>query len=257
MMDRSRQDRIDTVARLVRHPDPAQLLFQVAEIAGDQVYLRHEITVAPGDLVLDVGANVGVAAVFFAVVCGAGRVHSFEPVPAVYEILRRNVTALAVCRAHEYGLAASAGRPLFTYYAGAAAMSGLYADPERDRELVRTVLINRGLSPSEAEDQLAGRYVPETIRCPVRTLSSVLSEQQIEYVNLLKIDVERSELDVLGGIEERDWPRIDQIVIELHDEDGRSHTVAEDLRRRGFSVHCDDEAQMRGTSVRMLYARRR
>jgi FkbM family methyltransferase len=257
MTDRGRQERIETLARMLRHPDPSQLLFQVAEIAGEQTYLRHGITAGRGDVVLDVGANVGVAAAFFAVVCGVRCVHSFEPVAPVFEILRQNVGSLPACVIHEQGLASAAGRVPITYYPGAAAMSGLYADPARDRALVRAVLINRGLSDREADDQLEGRYEPQTLSCELRTLSSVLREYEIMSVNLLKIDVERAELDVLNGIEEPDWPRIDQIVMEIHDEDGRGQRAATALSRRGFQVTCDQETVMRGTSVQMLYATRR
>jgi 31-O-methyltransferase len=256
-MDRSRQERIDTVASLVHHPDPAQLWFQLAEIAGEQIYLRHGVSVDPGDVILDVGANVGVAAVFFGVLCRAGCVHSFEPVGPVFDILSENVGELAACRVHPHGLAARCARLPFTYYPGACAMSGLYADPDRDRALVRTVLINRGLSDEEAEAQLADRYSPQTLTCPVRPLSWVLREHRIGRVNLLKIDVERAELDVLSGIEAGDWPKIEQIVIEVHDEDGRSQALVGDLQRRGFRVTCDVDRQMRGTSIRMLYATRR
>ncbi len=242
---------------MLSHPDRTQLLFQVAEIAGEQTYLRHGITAGEGDVVLDVGANVGVAAAFFAVLCGVGCVHSFEPVAPVFAILRENLRGLPACVPHEQGLASAAGRVPITYYPGAAAMSGLYADPERDRALVRTVLINRGLTDEAADDQLAGRYTPQTLSCEVATLSSVLREYEIGSVNLLKIDVERAELDVLGGIEDADWPRIDQIVMEVHDEDGRSQALASTLSGRGFTVTCEQEAAMRGTAVRMLYATRR
>ncbi len=253
-LDAERRQRVETLARLLHHPDPSQLLFQVAEIAGDQTYLRHGITAGPGDLVLDVGANVGVAAVFFAVLCGVARVHCFEPVLPVCAILRKNVAALPACVVHEHGLGSRPGRIPITYYPGAAAMSGLYADPVRDCALVRAVLLNRGLSESEADDQLAGRYRPQRLCCEVRTLSCALREQQIEFVDLLKIDVERAELDVLDGIEGRDWPRIGQIVMEVHDDDGRGQATADALARRGFRVTRDQEDAMHGTSVEMLYA---
>ena len=42
-----------------------------------------------------------------------------------------------------------------------------------------------------------------------------------EKIDLLKIDVEKGELEVLNGIEDADWPRIHQIVMEVHDLDGR------------------------------------
>jgi 31-O-methyltransferase len=249
------QDRIDKLARLVHHPDPTQLIFQIAEIAGEQTYLRHGIEVGPGDLVLDVGANVGVAAVFFAELCHVSVVHSFEPVGPVFRLLAQNVSGIEACVAHEQGLADAARRAEIAYYPGACAMSGLYADPERDRDLVRTVLLNHGASSEQARESLAGRYEPSTLTCELGTLSSFLAEHLIDRVALLKIDVERAELDVLAGIDDADWPKLAQLVVEVHDEERRA-AVSGELRERGFDVADDQEAAMRGTSVRMIYARR-
>jgi FkbM family methyltransferase len=251
------EQRMETVARMLWHPDPSQLWFQVAEIAGEQIYLRHGVTVSEGDVVLDVGANIGVAAVFFAAVRGAKLVHSFEPVPPVFEVLRRNVEPLAACQPHQLGLASTARRAKITYYPGATAMSGLYADPARDRELVRTVLLSRGLSAEDADAQLHGRYEPQTLDCELNTLSSFLTEASLDRVDLLKIDVERAELDVLGGISESDWPKIRQVVIEVHDEDGRGAQIDDLLHSRGFQTAWGQEEAMLATSIRMLYGTRR
>ena len=250
------QERIQALMGMLLHPDPSQLLFQVAEIAGEQIYLRHGVTVGDGDIVLDVGANVGVAAVFFAALRGAKLVHSFEPVRPVFEVLKRNVQPLAACRAHQQGLASTARFAQITYYPGATAMSGLYADPTRDRDLVRTVLRNRGLSSEEAEAQLHRRYEPQTLSCELRTLSSFLTEADLGRIDLLKIDVERAELDVLRGIADSDWPKINQVVIEVHDEDGRGEAIWRTLRHRGFLVASEQEETFRGTHVWMFYATR-
>jgi 31-O-methyltransferase len=239
---------------MLRHYDTSQLLFQLAEIAGDRCYLRHGVAVGPGDVVLDVGANVGVAAAFFAAQCGAARVHSFEPVAPVYALLRENVAGLAACVAHPYGLSRAVGEAPITFYRGAAAMSGLYADPARDRELVRTALGNLGVCGGAADAELAGRYDPVGLTCELRTLSGVLAEHGLERVDLLKIDVERAELDVLAGLADADWPRIRQLVVEVHDEDGRLDAMAGELRGRGFAVAAEQEAAMRDTAVWMLYA---
>jgi len=45
-------------------------------------------------------------------------------------------------------------------------------------------------------------------------------------------------------------------VLEAHDEDGRVAELERELAARGFAVAVDQEAAMRGTGVRMLYARR-
>ncbi|WP_347108235.1 FkbM family methyltransferase [Paenarthrobacter sp. S56] len=46
----------------------------------------------PGDLVIDVGANIGNHSLYFAGVCGAD-VIAFEPLPIAFEVLQRNVRA--------------------------------------------------------------------------------------------------------------------------------------------------------------------
>lgn len=250
------QERIDELAALLEHDDPDQLLFQVIEIAGEQSYLRHGVDVGPGDVVIDVGANVGVAAVYFAVQRRVERVYSFEPVAPIFAMLERNVRGLPACRPDPRGMSSSPGRLPITYYPGAAAMSGLYADRERDRALVRTALLNAGFSEEDAEENLSGFDEVQSLTAELTTLSHFLGEQGVGQVDLLKIDVERAELDVLAGLEDRDWPRIRQVVLEVHDEDGRCAAVANMLEERGFSVATQQEEAMHGTTVKMVYATR-
>jgi FkbM family methyltransferase len=249
-------ERIAALAAILRHPDPSQLAFQVAEIAGERCYERHGVRVEPGATVLDVGANFGVAAAYFLTQLRAGRVHCFEPVAPNYEILLGNVGELPGCVPHPYGLSSRAGRSAITYYPGAAAMSGLYGDPERDRALVRTALANLGVSGAEADAEVGDRFEPQTLECELRTLSGFLSEEGIERVDLLKVDVERAELDVLGGIGERDWPRIRRLVVEVHDEDGRLRRLCGDLEARGYGVASEQDRAMRGTDIHLVYATR-
>jgi FkbM family methyltransferase len=240
----------------LRHHDPSQLWFQVEEIVEQRTYLRHGVRVREGDVVLDVGANVGVAAVFFASDCGAGLVHSFEPVAPLFALLRENVAPFPTCVPHAYGLGAKPGQAPITYYPEAASMSGLYADPEADRALVRRVLLNFGVSEEEADESLEGRYRAENLTCELRTLSSVLREQGLDRVDLLKIDVERAELDVLLGLRDEDWPLIRQIVVEVHDKGRRGALVVKELRRRRFRIATEQEPLMRGTDVHVVYATR-
>lgn len=248
--------RIETLARRLHHDDPRQLLFQLVEIVGERTYLRHGVEVGEGDIVLDVGANVGVAAAFFASECGAGLVHCFEPVPPIFRILSENLRHFPVCVGHNYGLSSSSGRTAITYYPNADAMSGLYADADADRARVGTYMTNMGMSKSEADRELDGRYDPVTLECELRTLSSVLREESLESVDLVKIDVEKAELDVLRGIEEVDWPRIKQVVAEVHDQGGRGATMERMLGSHGFSVTTEQDPMWRGTAIRMLYATR-
>jgi hypothetical protein len=74
----------------------------------------------------------------------------------------------------------------------------------------------------------------EPVPCEVMTLSSILRQQSVPRIDLLKVDVEKSELDVLAGIDDQDWPKIRQLVVEVHDIDRRVEQVTAWLRERGF-----------------------
>lgn len=245
-------DSLDTeVIRHLYHHDRRQLLYQVEEIIGTRSYLQHGISIAPGDVVFDVGANVGVAAAFFAVACDAN-VFSFEPVKPIYDDLLRTIAELPSCVAFNWGLSSSERTAPITYYPEADAMSGLYADPIVDEAFVRACMENLSIPADQIDANVSGRYAPESLLCELRTLSSVVDELKVDRISLLKVDVERSELDVLDGIRDHDWGRIDQVVAEVHD----ISPFAERLRDRDFSLIVVQEPAMRYTGVHLVYARR-
>ncbi len=245
---------MEKLKRTLRHPAPEQLWYQLQEIVQSRSYLQHGIEVREGDVVLDVGANVGVAAAFFAEDCGAGQVHSFEPVRPIHEVLRENLSGFPACVPHPYGLGAATGSARIAFYPNEWAVSGLHPDPEADRAVVERALLNLGNSEQEVERRLGERFEVEMLDCELRTLSDALRDESIDRVDVLKIDAERAELEVLEGIEEADWPRIGQVVAELHlDLVGQRKTV-DALTRRGFTVAVEQDPTMAGTPIRMLYA---
>ena len=101
-------------------------------------------------------------------------------------------------------------------------LSGLHAEIS-DQELVKTYLSNQAASGLEGTRELvesADRFLPERFRpakfeVTVVPLSSVISEYGIRRIDLLKINAEKSELDILSGITADDYSRIRQIVLEV------------------------------------------
>ena len=226
----------------------------LAEIFEARTYLQHGIEVREGDVVLDVGGNVGVAAAFFAAECGAGVVHSFEPIKPIFEQLRENLRHFPACVPHNYGISARTRRAEITYYPDSWAMSGMYADPVADRARSRRILLNLGAPEERVDEGLRDRFSTRTLPCQLRTLSEVLRTESIDHVDLLKIDVEGAELDVLAGIDATDWPLIRQVVAESHLDRSGSEKAVETLTAHGFAVTVDQDPALEGTSVRMLYA---
>jgi 31-O-methyltransferase len=247
---------LETLRRILKHPDRFQLGAQLVEIVEGRVYVQEGITVRPGDVVLDVGANVGVAAAFFATECRAGIVHSFEPVAPVFEVLRENLRHFPACRAHPYGISSASGEATITWYPANWVISGAAADPRTDRRIVRQILLNLGAAEEDLDEALTGRFENQVLPCEMRTLTDVIQQESIRRIDLLKVDVEGGELEVLASIDDPYWPLIRQVAAEIHlSEQGRNEIVAL-LKRRGFGVTVTQEPVMRGTPLHMLYARR-
>ncbi|HEY7200508.1 MAG TPA: FkbM family methyltransferase, partial [Candidatus Dormibacteraeota bacterium] len=208
-------------------------------------------------VVFDVGANIGLSALFFHWEAPGTRIFAFEPAPVMHEALCRNLAAHGVNAAiYDCALGRAPGRARLVYYPLVTAMSSIYAEREHDAEVTRTFLINSGFDDADVAELMEGRHVSDEVWCAVRTLSDVVAEAAVERIDLLKINVEKAESDVLTGIEERDWPRIRQLVMQVHDIDGRVAEVERDLAGRGYEVAVDQDPLLARTDIFDLFARR-
>ena len=104
------------------------------------------------------------------------------------------------------------------------------------------------------DELLDERFRAVEMECRLRPLSAVIAEEGVERIDLLKIDVQKAELAVLLGIEERHWPKIRQIVMEVHDLEGRLEVVVELLRRHGFDVLVEQDPLLTGSVLYNLFA---
>ena len=229
-----------------------------SEIFEDQAYGRHGITLAEGDCVIDAGANIGLFTLFAGTRFPNVRIYSFEPGPPTFEMLRRNVERHGLnARIFQCALSDHAGEATFTFYPQVSASSGLYPDSEEDEQVTRAFLRNQDAQLGNYTDELMdGRFESRQFICRLTTLSDVIREHGIAHVDLLKLDVEKSELDVLVGVRDEDWGKIRQIVIEVHDIDRRVERIREILEPRGFVVEVEEATALRGSGLYNLYARR-
>jgi amino acid adenylation domain-containing protein/FkbM family methyltransferase len=239
--------------------------FLYQEIFTRREYLRHGITLPPGARVFDVGANVGLFALFVAETVPDAEVYAFEPIPQVYQVLRLNLELSGV-RATPYniGLSDRAGSATFTYYPNVSILSGQFADPVGDERAVRAHLRTLGGDAGDAGDAgdgelrevLAHALDRRTVTCPLRPLSDVIAETGVDRIDLLKVDVERAELAVLRGLSEPDWARVRQAVVEVQDVDGRLADVVDLLRGHGMDTVVRRQDDLAGSELYHVYARR-
>lgn len=234
-------------------------------------YLAHGITVKADSVIFDVGANIGVMGVRMVQRYPQAQVYSFEPIPPIYEVLKANAQRHGAGRFHTFncGVGAGPGRLKFTYYPNSPALST--SNPEQwDKDPEALVRAVKG-STQHAPPQLRWtRFLPGFIHrivakrmrtggiqvdCPLRTISDVVAEQKVDRIDLLKIDCEGAEWDVLMGIAPTDWPKVQQVVVEVHDTNGRADQVKALLKTHGFiKIVGEKEKALEGTELINLYA---
>jgi amino acid adenylation domain-containing protein/FkbM family methyltransferase len=204
----------------IAHLNKNETDYLYREIFEDRIYLRHGVSIRAGDCIFDVGANIGLFSLFVREQCPQARIYAFEPLPPTFEILKKNAALyLADARVFEYGLSNETRNASFYYYPEFSMGSGVHDAPAA---LAST------------------RYLR-----PLKTLSEAAAECGVDRIDLLKIDVEGSELNVLRGVRPEDWKKIRQLVVEVEDVEDRLARVTALLEEHHFlyTAECNEGLQ--------------
>jgi FkbM family methyltransferase len=160
------------------------------------VYDVPGLPIRPDDIVLDIGANQGFFTCYAA--SKGAIVYAFEPVPALYERLLRNVA--------KNGLAQQV-----------TAIPCAVSDYTGTAEMMVSESYGGGQSTINQEfakqfDLLNGQHI--TVECV--TLPQILAEFNIPSVRLCKIDIEGAELRLLSTLKPQHLDLIQGFAMEYH-----------------------------------------
>ena len=247
--------------------DPMQASLAYTELFAHRSYFRHGIHLADGDRVIDAGANVGMFVLNAHLWARDLEVHAFEPIPPTYAVLDANVRLYGLnVETHNLGLSWRQEEADFTFYPMMSGLSGRYSEKQRDLAATRAMIRSgRDRAPDLVDDELDAvldvEFESEVYRCRLRPLSALIDERGFDRIDLLKIDVERAELDVLRGVRDDHWDLIRQVVLEI-DTRANLDGAIEILAARGFALTVEElvDVPAQGDEpevfVAYLYARR-
>jgi len=249
------------------HLNKYETEYVYSEIFVDKCYLRHGITLNDGDTIIDIGANIGLFTLFVNQYCKDPVVYSFEPSPVVYELLKTNSEAYGSnVKTFNFGVSDKTKSAEFTFYRNSSVFSSFNPDEGEDIEaiqaVVRNLLKDATSSDSESLEEYvqeitSGRLESEAYTCQLLSVSDIIEQNNIESIDLLKIDAEKSELDIIRGIKEKHWLKIKQIVIEIHDKSQKILGEIEHiLKTRGFHFKVVEEEMLQESGLYNIYARR-
>lgn len=183
-----------------------------SELAADN-YKFEDVEIRPGDIILDIGAHVGIFAIYAAKKYPEARIIAYEPSATNYDRLIRNLEAAGVTNVEPHNLAVTAdGRDIeLSYERGNS--GGTSALRKVNGHLVEKA---KSTTLDTIIDDLSGPFIGE-----------------IQRVRFLKIDAEGMEHECLTTTNYLD--RVDYLSGEFH--------INSYLRQQGYSIaelykHC-------------------
>ena len=228
------------------------------EIFESHCYFKNGIRLESHATVFDIGANIGLFSMYVKKNHPDAQIYAVEPAPKAFECLSLNLSPYSeTVTALHCGVSSQDGFAPFFFYPGYSVISGYHADPKLDEQVIRNGFEGMGVIINESVDQtIRERFSKmETIHSKTRSLSSLIREFQIQKIDLLKIDAEKSEISILKGIETQDWKKIQQLVLEVH----HAHELAEVLgllHHHGFQTVVEAEALLESSEIKNIYATR-
>jgi FkbM family methyltransferase len=189
-----------------------QPLYLFREIFENRVYTRNGFyRPKRGDVVVDIGANIGFFALLIQSMAPGSTVHCFEPAASARERLMRNVRANNLQPSvivHPLGVSDHNGYAALSGHANSGQRSLAKIDGSNNHaESVAIVDLATALAMTEADD-----------------------------IALLKIDIEGSEIELMRGSQIGDWSSVRRVAMEFHGSirPGCREEMADALRERGF-----------------------
>lgn len=245
----------------------------------------------PGMTIVDCGANIGMFSLFAAKQCnGSASIISIEPIESTFEILRLNAAAANNGEMQEV-LGSRLPNITPVNYAVGNIPSGetrnlvfehhpnltIWSTSDQSLASERIDRFVTGFSVAYAKGwmsyviptflfrlalrSLLVRYLAKTehVNAKLIRTGDLLKGVKTPTIDLLKIDCEGAEIDILKGIDDNQWSRIKQVVMEV--EDFSKLRAAERIfRERGFSYIDWEATELKAglafSEVSMIYASR-
>jgi len=201
--------------------------------------------IKPGSIVIDCGANIGLFSLYCSFRARDLKVLAIEPIPENFKVLKANLDHLPFARCIQLALGSKREISTFHYFPHLPGESTRHPEErlavhERLKKLAnenleRTqkelpsnhdlVLAAANIVRQGEQSDLNDIGLREEFQIEVQRLSDVLLDIPGITIGLVKIDVEGDEFEILKGISDNDYERIQQFVLEVYS----SQRVAEIL----------------------------
>jgi FkbM family methyltransferase len=176
--------------------DRAESDFLYHEVFCARLYLREGVTLLDGDIVVDVGANIGLFSLMCLSECPSTRVVAIEPVPQICDVLHRNLhfakSRVSILRSAAGSLSTEPGaQARLTYFPSRPGESTRHrAEAEDMNRTLRTCATDASNLAKYEFDPSYRVNAPQDsveVEAPHCTLLDVIRQLSLPCIDLLKV----------------------------------------------------------------------
>ncbi|KTD55966.1 methoxymalonyl CoA synthase [Legionella sainthelensi] len=253
----------------------------IYEIFSQKTYLLDFLSLNPGAVIVDVGANIGIFSLFALQHCNYNaEIYCFEPIPMTFFCLQKNLEHFK-SKIHLYNTGISDVahdcEVVFTLF-GHSVGTATYRPQDKlisnfqpllDYNTLLKLLpwqnkflyYQLKLLPFFRDYFIKRNYKKQTrttqVTCKLTSLGRFIEQQQIRHIDFLKVDVEGAEIDVIKSIQPKHFSIIKQISIEVHNIENRVEQLNSYLQKQGYATLVDRNPILAdlGFNHHMIYAK--
>lgn len=211
--DEAHQVTTEILGMNVSYDSYDMLRYQFQEIfyKGEYSFTRRR----ESPTILDCGANIGIASLYFTQIAPLAKIYAFEPNPISYAILSKNQSVNNLSRLSTYNVALSDSTSEATLYLNSQSPSSTSAS-----------LVSKEMTSAK-------NYVVKTMK-----LSDFLSKLNPDVIDLIKLDVEGSEEVVYDDLLTNGWiDKVECIYVDIHGNKEKREKFISKLRKNNFTCH--------------------
>ena len=187
-------------------------------------YERENFSIESNDVIIDIGAHIGLFTIYASQFSKNGEIYSFEPMKDNFELLNKNIISNNLKKVKIFNLAVSNSNSTVTLF------------------------INNDESGHSMFSESSENITVKSI-----SLMKIFDDNNIKKCNLLKIDCEGAEYEIIEKLPSAYFKMIEKIIIEYHMVDTHPELL-EKLKKVLESHNFKLETKALFTDIGFLYA---
>ena len=187
-------------------------------------YSGSNFRINANDIIIDIGAHIGLFTLYASQYCKNGTIFCFEPVDENYDILVDNITQNNLKNVKPFKSAVSKSESTITIY--------------RNKD--------------EAGHSMFS-FTSQALKVDSISLKKIIDENSINQCNLIKMDCEGAEYEIIESLPLEYFKKISKLIIEYHFADSKPKLV-NDLKTKLMTISFKISTVSHSSDMGLLYA---